>query len=206
MLKRVSSVPIVGLVSLLLVTLRCILEGVGCGFVSVVLVAGLLVLPVLVGYTELVRGMRLTLILLNTLLTLLLLLFSSFRRRIKSVADALKGIRQRGFSQRQGWMLCTGIGLLSVDRDLVGPLLRWSLGVIGSLLIYMVFPLGLCRLLRFLISFVSQVVIARRDSRLLWWSNWLKEDLRSRPYAQLRPDFVPPSHFLVVKDTDLGTS
>ena len=29
---------------------------------------------------------------------------------------------------------------------------------------------------------------------------WLREDLSSRPYAWLRPDFVPPSPFLVVKD------
>ena len=33
------------------------------------------------------------------------------------------------------------------------------------------------------------------------WVNWLREDLSSRPYAWLRPDFVPPSpFFLVVKD------
>ena len=64
--RRVSFVPIVGLVGLLLVTLRCILEGVGCGFVSVVLVAGLLEVPVLAGYTESVRETRLTLILLST--------------------------------------------------------------------------------------------------------------------------------------------
>ena len=49
-LRRVSSVPIVGLVGLLLVTLRCSLVGVSYGFVFVVLVAGLLVVPVPVGY------------------------------------------------------------------------------------------------------------------------------------------------------------
>ena len=32
------------------------------------------------------------------------------------------------------------------------------------------------------------------------WTRWLREDLSSRPYVWLRPDFVPPSPFLVVKD------
>ena len=32
------------------------------------------------------------------------------------------------------------------------------------------------------------------------WTNWLREDLGARPCAWLRPDFVPPSPFLVVKD------
>ena len=32
------------------------------------------------------------------------------------------------------------------------------------------------------------------------WTSWLREDLGSRPYAWLRPDFVPPSPFLVVVD------
>ena len=32
------------------------------------------------------------------------------------------------------------------------------------------------------------------------WTWWLREDLSSRPHAWLRPDFVPPSPFLVVKD------
>ena len=32
------------------------------------------------------------------------------------------------------------------------------------------------------------------------WTDWLREDLGSRPYAWLRPDFVPWSPFLVVKD------
>ena len=31
------------------------------------------------------------------------------------------------------------------------------------------------------------------------WTMWLPEDLSSRPYAWLRPDFVPPFPFLVVK-------
>ena len=34
----------------------------------------------------------------------------------------------------------------------------------------------------------------------------LREDLSSRPCAWLRPDFVPPSPFLVVKDTQTQSS
>ena len=49
-------------------------------------------------------------------------------------------------------------------------------------------------------GFVRQVVISRRDEGIRRWNRWLREDLSSRPYAWLRPDFVPPSLFLVVKD------
>ena len=38
------------------------------------------------------------------------------------------------------------------------------------------------------------------------WTNWLREDLGSRPYAWLRPDFVPPSPFLVVEDPQTQVS
>ena len=35
---------------------------------------------------------------------------------------------------------------------------------------------------------------------------WLREDSGSRPYAWLRPDFVPPSPFLVVQDPQTQSS
>ena len=54
--------------------------------------------------------------------------------------------------------------------------------------------------------FVKQVVVTRRDSKLLQWGNWLREDMGSRPYAWLRPDYVPPAPFLVVKDSEQETS
>ena len=38
------------------------------------------------------------------------------------------------------------------------------------------------------------------------WTDWLREDLGSRPYAWLRPDFVPPSPFLVIKDPQTQSS
>ena len=43
-----------------------------------------------------------------------------------------------------------------------------------------------------MVSF-RQVVVSRRDDGIRKWTRWLREDLSSRPYAWLRPDFVPPS-------------
>ena len=45
-----------------------------------------------------------------------------------------------------------------------------------------------------------------RDSVLHRWASCLREDLASGPYVRLRPDFVPPSPFLVVKDDVAKTS
>ena len=55
-------------------------------------------------------------------------------------------------------------------------------------------------------DFLRQVVVSRGDIGLRKWVNWLPEDLSSRPYAWLRPDFVPPSSFLVVKDPQTKSS
>ena len=49
-------------------------------------------------------------------------------------------------------------------------------------------------------GFLRQVVVSRRDDDIRRWSRWIREDLSSRPYVWLRPDFVPPSPFLVVQD------
>ena len=55
-------------------------------------------------------------------------------------------------------------------------------------------------------DFLKQIVVSRRDIGIRKWVNWLREDLSSRPYAWLRPDFVPPSPFLVVKGPQTGSS
>ena len=55
-------------------------------------------------------------------------------------------------------------------------------------------------------GFVRQVVISRRDEGIRRWNRWLREDLSSRPYAWLRPDFVPPAPFLVIKDPTVQSS
>ena len=47
---------------------------------------------------------------------------------------------------------------------------------------------------------LSRLLSPRRDVGIRNWTRWLREDVSSRPYVWLRPDFVPPSPFLVVKD------
>ena len=54
--------------------------------------------------------------------------------------------------------------------------------------------------LEVLSGFLGQVVVSRGDDGIRQWTRWLREDLSSRPYVWLRPDFLPPSPFLVVKD------
>ena len=60
--------------------------------------------------------------------------------------------------------------------------------------------------LQLLNGFLHQVVVSRRDVGTRKWVTRLREDLSSRPYAWLRPDFVPPSPFLVVKDPQTQSS
>ena len=55
-------------------------------------------------------------------------------------------------------------------------------------------------------SFLRQFVVSRRDVGIRKSTRWLREDLSSRPYVWLRPDFVPPSPFLVVKDPQTMSS
>ena len=51
-------------------------------------------------------------------------------------------------------------------------------------------------------EFVLKVVRHRQTSRFQAWSNWIREDLTSRPYQWLRPEFVPPAPYLVCKPQD----
>ena len=55
-------------------------------------------------------------------------------------------------------------------------------------------------------DFTKQVVVSRRDTGIRKWTSWLREDHGAGPYAWLRPDFVPPSPFLVVQDPLTETS
>ena len=57
--------------------------------------------------------------------------------------------------------------------------------------------------LAFLDDFTRQVVVSRKDAGLHQWANWLREDSGSKPYAWLRPDFVPPSPFLLLRTLSL---
>ena len=55
-------------------------------------------------------------------------------------------------------------------------------------------------------GFIKQVVVSRRDTGVRKWTNWLREDFGSRHYAWLKPDFVPPSPFLVINDPETRSS
>ena len=113
-----------------------------------------------------------------------------FRRRLKSVADVLKGIRSKGFSQSRLYVVMVRVVLFP----------HLIPGLIGFLLIFMASASGFLIPLEVLNAFLKQVVVSRRDVGIRKWTRWLREDLSSRPYVWLRPDFVPPSPFLVVKD------
>ena len=128
-----------------------------------------------------------------------------FRRRLKSVADVLNGIRSREFTQSRWDALlrywgavcrhgpCGPISSLHPSENWVPPDLhgfyRWVFDFFEVLN-----------------GFVRQVVISRRDEGIRRWNQWLREDLSSRPYAWLRPDFVPPSPFLVIHDSSTQSS
>ena len=90
--------------------------------------------------------------------------------------------------------------MLFVVMVLVAPFVPFTLGKSASPLTCMVFISGSLIPLRCLNDFTEQVVVSRRDTGVRKWTNWLREDLGSRPYAWLRPDFGPPSPLLVMKD------
>ena len=68
------------------------------------------------------------------------------------------------------------------------------------------FPPDLHGFYKWVFDSLEQVVVSRRDVGIRKWTRWLRVDLSSRPYAWLRPDVVPPSPFLVVKDPQAGSS
>ena len=100
--------------------------------------AELLVERVRVGCIGLAMVMMLMSIVLSTsLLTLLFLLFYSIVRRLKSVADVLKGIRNKGFAQSR-WDALLGFWDAVCRHGPCGPLsLPIILGIVGFLRIFM---------------------------------------------------------------------
>ena len=124
-----------------------------------------------------------------------------FRRRLKSVADVLKGIKNKGFTQSR-WDALLGFWE-AVCRGPLSSLHPWDSGIPPDLHGFYKWVFDSLELLN---GFLRQVVISRRDVGIRKWTRWLREDLSSRPYVWLRPDFVPPSPFLVVKDPQTGSS
>ena len=104
-----------------------------------------------------------------------------------------------------GGMLFGVIGRQYVVMVRVVLSLPFIPGTSGFLRIYMV-SVWVFDSLGLLNDLLRQVVASRRDVGIRKWTRWLREDLSSRPYAWLRPDFVPPSHFLVVKDPQTQSS
>ena len=128
-----------------------------------------------------------------------------FRRRLKSVAGVLKGIRE----QRVHSVSVGRFG--SVLGGCMSPWSLWSHFFSSSRENWVLPDLhGFYKCvfdsLEVLNGFLRQVVISRRDEGIRKWKVWLREDLSSRPYAWLRPDFVPPSPFLVIHDSSTQSS
>ena len=127
-----------------------------------------------------------------------------FRRRPKSVADVLKGIRSRGFTQSR-WDALLGYWGAVCRHGPCGPIssLRpWDDWLPPDLHGFFKWVFDSLEVLN---GFLRQVVISRRDDGIRKWTRWLREDLSSRLYVWLRPDFVPPP-FLVIQDPQTESS
>ena len=122
-----------------------------------------------------------------------------FRGRLKSVADVLKGIRSRGFTQAR-WEALLRCWDDVCRHGLCGPICSlhpWDEWVLPDLHGFYKWVFDAFDLLN---DFTKQVVVCPRETGIRKWTRWLREDQGARPYAWLRPDFVPPSPFLLVKD------
>ena len=114
-----------------------------------------------------------------------------FRRRFLSVADVLKGIRSKGFTQTRWRALLRYWGAVCRQGP-CGPISSlhpwddWISPDIHGFYKWVFDPLEMLN------GFFRQVVVSRKEDGVRKWTRWLREDLSSRPYVWLRPDFVPP--------------
>ena len=112
-----------------------------------------------------------------------LLLQYSFRRRLKSVADVLKGIRNRGVTQARWEALlrfwdAVCVVMVHVVRSVPCTLCDgWDLPDLHGFYEWVFGSLDVLN------DFTKQVVVSRRDTGIRKWAWWLREDLGSRPYA-----------------------
>ena len=125
-----------------------------------------------------------------------------FRRRLKSVADVLKGIRSKG-SRWDALVRYWGAVCRHGPSGPISSLHPWDDWLPPDLHGFYKWVFDSLEVLN---GFFRQVVVSRRDEGIRRWKGWLREDLSSRPYAWLRPDFVPPSPFLVVPDPQTQSS
>ena len=106
-----------------------------------------------------------------------------FRRRLKSVADVLRSIKRHGYTQKGYWSAVGRHGPCGP-----GGFFQTRIGSESGFLIRSMFSM----------TSLGKVVVWRRDAGLRKWASWL------RPW--LRPDFVLPSPFLVMKDPQIQSS
>ena len=128
-----------------------------------------------------------------------------FRRLLKSVADVLKGVRNNGFTQPR-WEALLRYWDAVCRHGPCGPtcsLHPWDEWVIPDLYGFYKWVFDSLDTLN---DVTGHVVVSGREAGVRKPTNWLREDLGSRPHAWLWPDFVPPSPFLVVKDPLTKTS
>ena len=121
-----------------------------------------------------------------------------FRRRLKSVADVLKGINSKGFTQSR-WDALLEYWSAVCRHGPCGPISSlhpWDNWIPPDLHGFYKWVFDSLEVLN---GFLRQVVVSRRDVGI-------REDLSSRPYVWLRPDFVPPSPFLGIKDPQTDSS
>ena len=135
----------------------------------------------------------------NSSLALVLL----FRRRLKSVADVLKGIRNKGIPQSRWDALLRYWGAVCRHGPCgpISSLHPWDNWIPPDLHGFYKWVFDSLKVLN---GFFKQVVVSRRDVGIRKWTWWLREDLSSRPYVWLRPDFVPPSPFSSSRILRLG--
>ena len=121
-------------------------------------------------------------------------LLLDMRRRFKAVMGVLDAMI------RYGVYLARSVQLTAQwDRILaVGPLYPVTLGDLSA-----VQGMGIGDFHRVvsdvhhrLGDFIHSIVVRRRDEAIREWRNWMREDPLVHPYKWLRPDLIPPAHFL----------
>ena len=96
-----------------------------------------------------------------------------FRRRLQSVADVIKGIRNKGFTQSR-WNALLGFWDAVCRHGACGPLTSlhpWDSGIPPDLHGFYKWVFDSFELLN---GFVKQVVVSRRDVRVRKWAWWLR--------------------------------
>ena len=152
------------------------LEEVSYVFVAGVWEVELLVVRARAGYIVLAK--MIAQFFINSSLSLVLL----FRRRLKSVADVLKGIRSKGFTQSRWDALLRYWGAVCRHGPfgLISSLHPWDNWVPPDLHGFYKWVFDSLEVLN---GFLRQVVVSRRDDGIRKWTRWLREDMSSRPYV-----------------------